>query len=150
MSDDKYQDYPPLEPIPTGMRGRCPRCGEGSLFSGLLTVQPSCTACQLEFDFDDSGDGPTVFIIMGLGFLILGLALYVEFNFFPALWVHLLLWPPLILALGLPTLRMVKGILINLTWKHEAASGRLDVVNNDGGGVEKRRQSLEDKTGGFG
>ena len=75
MQTSKYQNYPPLDPVPTGMKGRCPRCGEGNLFTGLLTVKKQCSACHLSFDFEDSGDGPTVFIIMGLGFLILGLAL---------------------------------------------------------------------------
>ncbi len=121
-----HHHYPPLDPVPTGIKGRCPRCGEGALFSGLLTVKQSCMACGLIYDFNDSGDGPTVFIIMGLGFLVLGLALYVEFTFGPPGWVHLLLWPPVIFGLGLPVLRMVKGILINLTWHHDAASGQLD------------------------
>ena len=131
MQTSKYQNYPPLDPVPTGMKGRCPRCGEGNLFTGLLTVKKQCSACHLSFGFEDSGDGPTVFIIMWLGFLILGLALYVEFTFFPPFWVHLLLWPPVILALGIPILRMLKGVLINLTWHHDAASGRLDTGEND-------------------
>lgn len=122
----KQAHYPPQDPIPTGMKGRCPRCGEGNLFSGLLTVKPACTACRLPFDFEDSGDGPTVFIIMGLGFLILGLALWVELSWSPPFWVHFLLWPPLILIIGLPALRMLKGVLIALTWHHNAAQGRLD------------------------
>lgn len=125
-----HHHYPPLEPVPTGMKGRCPRCGEGALFSGVLTVKQRCTACGLGYDFNDSGDGPTVFIIMGLGFLILGLVLYVEFTFLPPVWVHFLLWPPVILGLGLPVLRMVKGVLINLTWHHDAASGQLDVADD--------------------
>lgn len=122
----KQSHYPPLEPVPTGMRGRCPRCGEGALFSGLLTVKDQCTACHLDYEFSDSGDGPTVFIIMGLGLLILGLALYVELNYTPPGWLHFLLWPPLILIIGLPALRMLKGVLIALTWHHDAAQGTLD------------------------
>ncbi|MGI9364263.1 MAG: DUF983 domain-containing protein [Rhizobiaceae bacterium] len=121
-----HQHYPPLDPVPTGMKGRCPRCGEGNLFTGLLTVKDRCSACHLDYDFNDSGDGPTVFIIMGLGFLVLGMALFVELNYAPPGWVHVLLWPPMILIIGLPALRMLKGVLINLTWHHDAASGRLD------------------------
>ena len=119
-----------MDPVPTGMKGRCPRCGEGALFSGLLTVKDECAACHLRYDFEDSGDGPTVFIIMGLGFLILGMALFLELNYAPPSWVHFILWPPLILIIGLPALRMVKGILIALTWHHDAAQGQLD--NSDG------------------
>ena len=86
----------------------------------------------MPFDFEDSGDGPTVFIIMGLGFLVLGLALYVELTWNPAVWVHFLLWPPLILIIGLPALRMLKGVLIALTWHHDAAQGRIDKGRSPG------------------
>jgi uncharacterized protein (DUF983 family) len=30
--------WPEVEPIAAGLKGRCPRCGEGRLFSGFLTV----------------------------------------------------------------------------------------------------------------
>ncbi|MEO0548224.1 MAG: DUF983 domain-containing protein [Pseudomonadota bacterium] len=107
------------------MKCRCPRCGEGALFSGLLTVKSGCTACGLDYSFNDAGDGPAIFIIMGLSFIILGGALTVEFTYFPPFWVHLILWPPLILALGLPVMRMLKGVLIALTYVHEAGPGQL-------------------------
>lgn len=117
------QRHPPLDPVPTGARGRCPRCGKGKFFDGFLTVRESCSACGLDFGFEDSGDGPTVFIMMGLGFVVLGAALFVELSYAPPGWVHVLLWPPLILILGLPVLRMMKGALIALTWHHRVAKG---------------------------
>jgi len=123
MTKPAVQRYPHLEPVPTGTAGRCPRCGEGALFKGLLTVKERCTACHLDFDFEDSGDGPTVFIIMGLGFVVLGAALFVELNYAPPGWLHVVLWPPLILLLGLPALRVTKGILIALTYRHRVDKG---------------------------
>ncbi|MEL6967478.1 MAG: DUF983 domain-containing protein [Pseudomonadota bacterium] len=123
MSERKL--YPPQDPFSVGLKCRCPRCGEGALLSGLLTVKPSCSACGLDYAFNDVGDGPTVFIIMGLGFLVLGMALYVEFTFFPPPWVHVLLWVPAILALGIPTMRMTKGVLIALTYANDAHQGTL-------------------------
>ncbi len=134
MTDPKYQHYPPLDPVSTGMKGRCPRCGEGALFSGLLTVKDRCTACGLGYEFEDAGDGPTVFIIMGLGFLVLGLGLFVELNYGPPVWVHIVLWPPLVFLLGLPALRAMKGALISLTWHNDAAEGRLAKPDGDGEG----------------
>ena len=109
----------------TGARGRCPRCGEGKLFAGL-SVRDRCDACGLDYDFEDSGDGPTVFIIMGLGFLVLGCAVFVELNYEPPLWVHIFLWPPLTFLIGLPALRAVKGMLIAQQYHTNAASGELD------------------------
>ena len=114
--------YPQQDPFTTGAKGLCPRCGEGRLFDGFLTVKASCSACGLNYDFEDSGDGPTVFIIMILGFLVLGAALFVELNYGPPVWVHIIAWPIMILALGLPALRMVKGVLIALTYQNRHRS----------------------------
>ncbi len=44
------------------------------------------------YRFIDTGDGPAVFAIFILGFLVLGLALYVEFTYEPPVWVHVVLW----------------------------------------------------------
>ena len=63
MSPEDKAIYPP-QPASVGWRGRCPRCGEGRLFDGFLTVAPRCANCGLDFSFADSGDGPAVFIMM--------------------------------------------------------------------------------------
>lgn len=114
------------DPARAGLLGRCPRCGEGKLFAGFLTVAPRCTRCDLDFAFIDSGDGPAVFVILIIGFVVCGLALWVEVAFNPPLWVHFLLWLPLILGLALPLLRALKGLMIALQYKHRAAEGRID------------------------
>jgi uncharacterized protein (DUF983 family) len=118
--------YPPQSPSATGMRGRCPRCGEGRLFTGFLTVAPRCPACGLDFSFADSGDGPAVFIMMIVGFIVVGLALFVEFTFHPPYWLHALLWIPLVLVLALGLLRPLKGWLIAQQYRHRAEEGQLE------------------------
>ena len=125
MSSNDRADYPPLPPTATGMRGRCPRCGEGRLFTGFLSVPPRCSVCGLDYSFTDSGDGPAVFIIMIVGFIVVGLALYVEFTFGPPFWVHALLWIPLVLALSIGLLRPLKGFLIAQQYTHKAEEGRI-------------------------
>jgi uncharacterized protein (DUF983 family) len=126
MTQEDQALYPPLPPSATGMRGRCPRCGEGRLFAGFLTVAPSCPACGLDFSFADSGDGPAVFIMMIVGFVVVGLALLVEFTFHPPYWLHALLWIPLVLILALGLLRPLKGWLIAQQYRHRAEEGRLE------------------------
>jgi uncharacterized protein (DUF983 family) len=126
-----YEDkalYPPLPPSATGMRGRCPRCGEGRLFDGFLGIQPRCQNCGLDFSFADSGDGPAVFIMMIVGFIVVGLALVVEFTFAPPYWVHVVLWVPLVLGLSIGLLRPLKGFLIAQQYKHRAEPGRIDAA----------------------
>jgi uncharacterized protein (DUF983 family) len=125
MDGDKAH-FPPVEPFGTGFRGRCPRCGEGRLFDGYIKVRPRCAVCGLDFDFADSADGPAVFVMLIIGFVVVGLALWMEVTYGPPLWVHLLLWLPLTLILCLPTLRWLKGIMIALQYANKAAEGRLD------------------------
>jgi len=47
-----------VSPYVAGLTCRCPRCGRGKLFDGLLTVAPVCSACGLDLKKEDSGDGP--------------------------------------------------------------------------------------------
>jgi uncharacterized protein (DUF983 family) len=82
----------PLSPYRVGLAGRCPRCGEGKLFAGFLTVGPRCEACGLDFAFADSGDGPAFFIMSFVGHLVVALALWVEFTYAPPIWLHLVIW----------------------------------------------------------
>ena len=131
MSEDNraHEDraiWPPVEPIAAGLKGRCPRCGEGRLFSGFLTVATECATCRLDYSFADAGDGPAVFVILIIGFIVVGLALWMEVTFSPPLWLHFLLWIPLTLVLGLTALRLIKGVLIALQYRNKAAEGRLD------------------------
>lgn len=118
--------YPPMTPTSTGLRCRCPRCGEGRLFSGFLQLAPRCANCGLDFAFGDAGEGPAVFIMLIVGFIVAFLALYVEFTFQPPFWVHALLWVPLVLVLALGMLRPLKGLMIALQYRHKAEEGRLD------------------------
>ncbi|WP_137390318.1 DUF983 domain-containing protein [Rhodoligotrophos defluvii] len=127
---EKNAYHPPLNPVATGLRARCPRCGQGRLFQGYLGLAKQCPACGLNYDFADAGDGPAVFIILIAGFVVVGAALFTEVAYQPPYWVHAILWLPLILALTLGLLRPVKGILINQQFHAGAQEGRL------GGGDE--------------
>src|ERR1700687_1641231 len=76
----------------------CPRCGEGRLFSGLLTVRPACPSCGLDFSAEDAGDGPAGFVIFFLGLIVVGFAALVG---------------------GILLLRPLKAGLIALQYRHD-------------------------------
>jgi uncharacterized protein (DUF983 family) len=97
---------------------RCPRCGRGRLFAGLLNVRQACEVCRLDLSAQDAGDGPAVFAILFLGMIVVGLAALVEINFSPPIWVHLLLWAPLIVVGAVAMLRPLKAGLIALQYRH--------------------------------
>ena len=94
--------------------------------SGFLTLAPSCSACGLDFGFADSADGPAFFIVTAVGFIVAGAALIVEIAHSPPIWVHVVLWGPLVLILCLGLLRPLKGMLVALQYSHRAGQGRID------------------------
>ncbi len=117
---------PSPSPLSTGIACRCPRCGEGKLLTGFLTVRPSCAACGLDFGFADSADGPAVIIMFIAGFAIIGGVLALEMAYEPPFWVHLAIWIPLTVALCLSLLRPMKGLAIALQYARDAGEGRLE------------------------
>ncbi len=116
------QTLPP--PIPTGLSGRCPRCGDGHLFSGFLALRPSCEACGLDYASFDSADGPAFFVMSIVGLVVVGLALWMEITFEPPMWVHALVAGGLSVGLSLVLVRPLKGLLIALQYANKAEQGR--------------------------
>ena len=100
---------------------RCPRCGKGPLYDGVLAIHPACTVCGLDLRGHDTGDGAAAIVILFLGFIVVGLAFWVEFRFMPPLWLHALLWPVVTLALALPMIRTFKAALVAMQFRHRAS-----------------------------
>jgi uncharacterized protein (DUF983 family) len=117
-------ERPEVSPLVVGVKGRCPRCGRGPLFSGFLTPALRCNACGLDYSFIDSGDGPAVFVSLIGGFLVLGAALWAEIVYEPPLWVQMAIFLPLAVAVCLGLLRPFKGVLIALQYRYKAEEGR--------------------------
>ena len=117
LSPDKIIDTSLLE---RGLRCKCPKCGQGDLYPSLLSfdLNESCPACGLDLSKNDSADGPAVFLIFILGFLLVPLALLFESVFAPPLWVHGVLWGTLALALTLGSLKPLKAYIMALQFKH--------------------------------
>ena len=99
-----------------GWRGRCPRCGAGSLFSSFLKMRSHCPACELALEPYRADDAPAYFTIFAVGHIVVPLVLAVETNLAPSYWVHLALWLPLTLGLSLSLLQPVKGVVVAVQW----------------------------------
>ena len=119
MSESDYTSR--VSPISAGLGCKCPRCGRGALFDGFLSVAESCAVCGLDLRKADSADGPAVFVIFILGFLLVPPALLFEAMAEPPLWLHVVIWPPLILGGSLALLRPMKGVMIALQYHHKAS-----------------------------
>lgn len=104
--------------VATALLGRCPRCGKGALFRGLLDIRDTCEVCGLDLRAHDAGDGPAVAGIFVIGAIAVILAIWVDVRFAPPLWLHALIWPLVVLPLSVLTMRWAKAALAALQWRH--------------------------------
>lgn len=117
--------FPPLPPMETGLRGRCPRCGQGHMFNGFLTLKPRCEVCDLDYGFADPADGPAFFVICFACVPSMLLGVWFEVVYEPAWWAHLLVTVPFMALTCIPPLRPLKGWLVASQYFYKAAEGRL-------------------------
>ncbi len=115
-----------VNPLLAGALGRCPNCGKGPLYAGFLSLTPVCAVCAYPLAKADSGDGPAVFVILVVGFLIVFSVLFTEIAYHPPVWVHLVVWLPLGAALCLGLLRPMKGLMIAAQIRNKASQHRRD------------------------
>lgn len=104
--------------IAKGIACRCPKCGQGALFKGFITLVDHCSVCHLPLAKNDNGDGPAVFLIFILGFCMVPPAIIIAMRVDWPLWVHGLLWGTLILGATLGMLRPAKALTMQLQYKN--------------------------------
>ena len=121
------ETWPRLEPVRTGVRGRCPRCGKGHLFDGFLKLRDECEVCGLSYDFADPADGPAFFVICFACVPAVVFALLLQVKAEPPFWVHLITTLPLIVATCVLPLRPLKGWLVCSQYFFKAREGRIAV-----------------------
>jgi uncharacterized protein (DUF983 family) len=99
-----------------GARLRCPKCGEGALFSSYLKVAPNCDVCGLDYSPQRADDGPAYIVIL-LVCHIVGVALHVFYQTFAdnPLMLALIL-SGLSIGLSLVLLPPVKGAIVAIQW----------------------------------
>ncbi len=109
-----------INPIFAGLLCKCPSCGKGPLFAGFLKVRDRCAACGKDLSRADSGDGPVVFILLIVGAIGCFGLLFTEVAFSPPVWVLLVTWMPLTVALAVGALRPFKGVMVALQFHNDA------------------------------
>lgn len=102
------------------LRGRCPACGKGKLYSGFLTIAENCNECGLELKKHEQGDGTAFFCICIVGTLTGIFAALVEVMYEPPFWLHASIWIPFIIIGSLLSMRVVKAALIAVQYNFRA------------------------------
>ena len=125
VEERRVPEQQSVSPLYAAVLAPLPALRQGRLFKNVLEMRQACDRCGLDYRFIDTGDGPAVFAIFILGFVILGLALYVEFTYEPPVWVHVVLWGLVTPLIALVVLRFLKSMLIALQYRHKAEEGRI-------------------------
>jgi uncharacterized protein (DUF983 family) len=110
-------------PFEAGFRCVCPRCGEGPVFAGFLTVRSRCDSCGLDLGFAQTTEGPAFFVISVVGLIVIAAAAVTEVVIHPHPLLHLALWIPATIGLSLVLLRPFKATMIALSYQHIVREG---------------------------
>jgi len=97
----------------------CPRCGQGKLYNGLLSVRETCPRCGLDLTRLSADDGAAFFIIVVYSAIIIPLAVWVQFAFEPPFWLQAVIWLPLIVAGAIALMRPMKAWLMAQHYKND-------------------------------
>lgn len=106
--------------LKSGLKLRCPVCGEGKLFRAYLKLADRCSCCGAALGTIRADDGPAWLTVLIVGHVVVGLALYQEMHAPLAVATSIAIYLSLALALILALLPRAKGVFIGLIWAMDA------------------------------
>jgi uncharacterized protein (DUF983 family) len=109
-----------LQDVKDALHNRCPRCKNASIFATPFALNPreECPSCGFKLSAHDNGDGPAVFLIFILGFLLVPFAIVTQFVFAFPLWFNTIFWTAVALILCLVLMRPLKSYIMLLQYRH--------------------------------
>lgn len=113
---DAARERPLGRSIVRGLRRRCPCCGEGRVFHGLLTVRDRCESCGETLSGHRADDLPAYLTMLLVGHIVIPAALLLDQLATPPLWIAFPAISGVALALVLLLLSPIKGAVIGLQW----------------------------------
>jgi len=86
----------------------CPACGASGVFAAPAMFVPRCRECATEFQPHEASGRLLYPIILPLVIILVLAALRLDEALRPPLWVHALIWPPVVAVTIIAALRLVK------------------------------------------
>lgn len=105
--------------IRKGWRGKCPRCGRGSLLKSYLKVEDTCTVCKQELHHHRADDGPAYLTILVVGHLMAPLLHIAFVTWRPDPLVLFTIFAVGCVALSLYLLPRLKGAIVGFQWARQ-------------------------------
>ena len=118
MTADSHvtETRPTWPAIARGWRRKCPRCGNGPLLRGYLTVRDSCPVCREELHHHRADDGPAYLTILIVGHLMAPLLLIAFTTFRPDPLILFTVFAVGCITLSLYLLPRLKGVIVAIQW----------------------------------
>ncbi len=107
---------PILRSIFRGVLKRCPNCGKGRIFGRYIKPEEHCQACQEPLGHYRTDDFAPWLTIIVIGHVLVPIIYGIELIYTPPLWLHMVLWGPLIILLVLVLLPHAKGACLGFMW----------------------------------
>lgn len=131
MSDTHafIEERPTKIAVLRGLRGRCPSCGQGHLFTRYLKVADRCPVCEEDLFHHRADDGPAYLTILLVGH-IMGFVIHLMWVYFrPEPLVMASVLTVVAVGMSLWLLPRMKGLVVGIQWArrmhgfgHDAAS----------------------------
>lgn len=116
QADPIEQDRDVKRAMMRGWRRRCPKCGNGPLMNGYLTVRPSCPVCGEDMTAQRADDGPAYLTILIVGHILGPLLGIVYVAYSPDPLIVATVFSIAAVAMCLYLLPRLKGGIIGLQW----------------------------------
>jgi len=99
-----------------GLRGKCPRCGNGGLFRAWIKPVDHCASCHYDWSVQQADDFPAYIGIFIVGHLLAPVVILMIGTLGMSAWATLAIILPLAIAMLIAMLQPVKGGVIAMLW----------------------------------
>jgi len=107
-----------------GIKGTCPRCGQGKLFTSYLQQTDHCDYCHEDIASLRADDGPAWLTILVTGHIVAPFIVFFALNETYPAWVMMSILITIIIALVFILLPKCKGLFIAALWLIKQKSER--------------------------
>lgn len=99
-----------------GFLCKCPSCGKGSVFDGLLKVSSACKICNEDLSHEKADDFPAYLNVLIVGHIIVGFAMtMMKYKYFDV-WTITFLTAFICIVVSLLLMRPLKGLVVGSQW----------------------------------
>lgn len=114
--DDVSTGRPFIASLGRGARGTCPACGEGEIFSRLLSVRPACEVCGEDLSHHRADDLPAYLNIFATGHVVVALMMIVMTWEILPIWALTGVTVAIAVAVAVAFMRPLKGMVVAAQW----------------------------------